>query len=404
MNEQLKAGSAFDYTPSPGKCQMKSECCGRPLQDGMKFCPYCGKSTAVKTRNKKTRANGTGSVYKNRSGSWTAARTLGYHLHPTEDRLIWDGKRKNFRTKKEAVAWLASPDSHAPSDREYTFGELYEAWLPTHKASKGTMNCYTSAAKYLRPVWKKKMSALTVDDLQSCLDGCPMGKRTRQNMKALVGLVYKYGIPRHATPDNLNLGPYLVIHAEESVAREAIPKEYVDRILDAAISGVPYADYVACQCYLGFRPSEFLALTMTGYNRKERAFTGGAKTEAGRGRTVTVSPKIAPLVDRLVDGKIGDAVVFCGPDGRKMNLKSYSDKFYAVLESVGLENPVEMINGTMKHRYTPHACRHVFATMMKRVDGADRDKLALIGHTSDSMLRHYQSVDFDDLRRITEAL
>lgn len=57
-----------------------------------------------------------------------------------------------------------------------------------------------------------------------------------------------------------------------------------------------------------------------------------------------------------------------------------------------------------RHRYTPHSCRHTFATMMKRVKGADKDKLALIGHTSQEMLRHYQDVSLDDLRKVTDAL
>lgn len=41
---------------------------------------------------------------------------------------------------------------------------------------------------------------------------------------------------------------------------------------------------------------------------------------------------------------------------------------------------------------------------MKRVDGADKDKLALIGHTSNEMLRYYQDVDYQDLRKITDSL
>ena len=41
---------------------------------------------------------------------------------------------------------------------------------------------------------------------------------------------------------------------------------------------------------------------------------------------------------------------------------------------------------------------------MKRVDGADKDKLELIGHTSNEMLRHYQDVSLKDLRKITDAL
>lgn len=378
-------------------------CCDHALPEGASFCPYCGKRQTETVRRPKSRGNGEGSVYKLPTGRWMAEKTLGYHLLPDEDRLVRDKRRKSFSKKKDALTWLHSMDAVQPRGKEYTFGELYEAWLPTHPAGKSTIDCYTSAARYLRPVWLLKMKDLTVDDLQACLDECPHGKRTRQNMKAVVGLVYKYGIPRKAIPDNLNLGPYLRVNAESSVERQAIPQKYVDAILAAGLAGtVPYADYVACHSFLGFRPSEFLALRVEGYNRKERAFRGGAKTEAGMDRIVTVSPKIAPLVDRVI-GERTSGPVFCGPDGEPLSLQRYTDRFYAVLDAVGLENPVEEINGVMKHRYTPHACRHSFATMMKRVGGADKDKLSLIGHTSDAMLRHYQSVDYDDLRRITNA-
>ena len=53
---------------------------------------------------------------------------------------------------------------------------------------------------------------------------------------------------------------------------------------------------------------------------------------------------------------------------------------------------------------TPHSCRHTFATLLKDVPAPDKDKLRLIGHTSAEMLRHYQDVDVDSLRRITDAL
>ena len=33
--------------------------------------------------------------------------------------------------------------------------------------------------------------------------------------------------------------------------------------------------------------------------------------------------------------------------------------------------------------------------MMKRVQGADKDKLELMGHTSTEMLRHYQDASYD---------
>lgn len=36
---------------------------------------------------------------------------------------------------------------------------------------------------------------------------------------------------------------------------------------------------------------------------------------------------------------------------------------------------------------------------MKNVTASDKDKLALIGHTSTEMLRHYQDVNLEDLAK-----
>lgn len=62
------------------------------------------------------------------------------------------------------------------------------------------------------------------------------------------------------------------------------------------------------------------------------------------------------------------------------------------------------MNDDDRHTYTPHFCRHTFATLMKRVDAASTDKLKLIGHTSDEMLRYYQDVPVEDLRKITDRI
>lgn len=87
-----------------------------------------------------------------------------------------------------------------------------------------------------------------------------------------------------------------------------------------------------------------------------------------------------------------------------MPIEEYRERFYAVLEACKIENPVTMAAGQAMHKYMPHSCRHTFATLMKQVQGADKDKLALIGHTSSEMLRHYQDVDLEGLRKITNAL
>lgn len=171
------------------------------------------------------------------------------------------------------------------------------------------MDCYAAAEKWFRPIWPLRFDEVDIDDLQECLDDCPKGKRTRENMKALAGLLYKYAIPRHLA--DLNLGQYLIVGAGDTSEKQALPEDALEAIR-SAVGRVQGADYILAQCYLGFRPSELLALDAASYDRKERAFVGGAKTDAGRDRVVTVSPKIQPIIDRLTADKIGGPV-FCGP-------------------------------------------------------------------------------------------
>lgn len=372
--------------------------CHAPLPDDAKFCPACGAKIAIEQKTK-SRGNGQGTVIRRGIG-WTAIVSAGYSMTPNGEMRRKRRSKAGFKTKKEAIAYLPILAAAPEQKKSITFKELYERWLPTHRAGKDTMNCYKAAWKYFSPVWAEKLSDIDIDDLQDCVDSCPHGKRTRQNMKALCGLLYKFGVPRHLT--SINMGQYLVVGAGEDSAKDGIPVDDLTRLWPL-VGSVPYADYVLAQCYLGFRPSELLELDVQNYDRKNRAFTGGAKTDAGRDRTVTVSPKIQPIIDRLTSGRTSGPV-FCGADGTSMPLRAYRAAFYNVLAAAGIDNPTETKGGVERHKYTPHSCRHTFATLMKSVPAPDKDKLELIGHTSTEMLRHYQDVDIEALRRITDAL
>lgn len=328
-----------------------------------------------------------------------AVKVLGYRYTEDGKAVPIRATKGGFATKKEALDYLPKLNGTA-SKKIPTWADVYESWKPTHRAGKSTMACYAAAQKWFLPVWALPFDRIDIDDLQDCLDDCDKGKRTRQLMKTLAGLLYKYAIPRHLA--SINLGQYLVVGGGETMTKPALPEDALQAIT-AAVGKVPGADYIVCQCYLGFRPSELLALDVRSYDRKERAFTGGSKTDAGRDRVVTVSPKIQPIIDRLTRNKVSGPV-FCAPDGGPMNIERYREIFYEVLDACGIENPLEGPEGAKRHRYTPHSCRHTFATLMKRVQGADKDKLALIGHSSDEMLRYYQDISYEDLRRITDCI
>lgn len=381
--------------------------CGAQLPDESVFCSMCGKKQAVERRAKKSRGNGQGTVFKLSNGKYRAEVTLGYYIGE-------DGKRhrksrcRTFATKKEAVAALpvlAQEAWDAPKKRQHlTFRELYDKWLPTHKASKSTINCYKAAYKHFADIRNLPFADIDIDDLQECLYDCSAGKRTKENMKALCSLLYKYAIPRRYTSDNLNLGEFLIVGGGENGRRIGFTPEQVESIR-RQIGSVPYADYVYCLIYLGFRPSEFLVLDLSNYDPHAQSFVGGAKTEAGTNRIVTISPKIQPYIDVIVDDRT-EGPVFPAPGGTVWPLKRFTEKaFYPVLEAAGIDNPiVDAGGGNLRHLYTPHSCRHTFATMMKNIDAPAKDKQALIGHASEEMLRYYQDVNIDDLKKITDLL
>ena len=380
--------------------------CGSELPHGANFCPVCGKPVQPGAKAPKKRGNGQGSVFK-MGNKWLAIVTLGYYIDE-------QGKRHRktrsqvFDRKSDAVNALPKllTDERKELKKQLTFKQLYDLWLPTHKAGAQTMGCYTAAIKHFSDVYHMRLSDIDIDDLQECLDECPAGKRTRENMRSLVSLMYKYGIPRHVIPENLNLSPFLSVTGEAAAKRDSFTEEQIKKIR-AAAGVVAYADYIAIMIYTGFRPSEFLALTRADYNIADSALTGGAKTEAGKGRRVTVSPKIKTILGQLyAKSEAPDAPLFPDADGKQWDLKKFTETaFYPALEQIGIDNPmVEIAGGVLRHKYTPHTCRHTFSTLMKRVTGADKDKLALIGHTSGEMLRYYQGVELSDLKAITDKL
>lgn len=379
--------------------------CKADVPDGP-YCSQCGAKQAQTAHNPKSRGNGQGSVYRLPNGKYKALRVQMY--------LDQEGKVKRhtvsrtFARKKDAVEALAllDPSRRAAvkedKKRKTTWKQLYDLWLPTHRAGPDTLGNYKAAIKYFTPLYHERCADIDVDDLQDCIDDCPRGKSTRRNMRTTAGLIYKYGIPRGYFPDKLNLAEYLTVTGEEGAGGVGLPPEYMAKLWGSS-GKVPGVDYVLAQCYLGFRPSEFLALDVSDYDRARRCFVGGAKTSAGKDRTVTISPKIQAIIDRQV-GERTAGQVFRAADGSDLNLKAYRQLFYGVLDTLELANPTFDVNGHQKHTYTPHSCRHTFATLMKRVAGSDKDKLSLIGHASEEQLRYYQDVNLDDLRQITDKI
>lgn len=188
--------------------------CGEALPNGANFCPWCGAGqTERKARKPRTRGNGQGSAYKS-GKTWTAQRVFGYKLTPEGKAIPIKARKSGFATKKAALEYIPNlqpPESAAVGRKSLhsipdnvTVKAIYDLWFPTHEArgkAKSTLGCYSAAIKHFDDLWDYPFAEVGIDDWQESIDDCPCGRRTRENMKALVGLLYKYAIPRGAAPE-----------------------------------------------------------------------------------------------------------------------------------------------------------------------------------------------------------
>lgn len=386
--------------------------CKKDIPDGAKFCLYCGSAlldekSIVKANGKsKQRGNGQGSVYRI-GKTWAAAKVFGYRAGENGKVIPIRSIKRGFKTKTAALNYLPimePPKNRRPAGSQShniesaTVKEMYDLWFPTHQArgkSKSTLGCYSAAIGHFSEVWNVLFKDMSIDDWQDCIDDCGCGRRTKENMKALVGLLYKYAIPRNGTKNGLNLGEYLFVIGEKGRRHPFSESEL--EIIKNSIGTVEYADYIYCNCYLGYRPSEFITRTIEEhYNPQEQCIYGGIKTKAGQQRVVTISPKIQPVLNDII-GSRKEGAVFCRHDGQPFTAEKYRDAFAKALLEMHIES-------TEARKLTPYSCRHTFATLTDKITGSDNAKLELMGHTELDMLRHYQHADLTALRSITDAI
>ena len=364
--------------------------CKKEIPDESKFCNLCG-AKQVRERSAKKRGNGQGTVYKDTNGKWIAEYTIGWD---EGDGKLSRKKRKKrgFATKAEAIAYLPNLKQDLPQqDMNVKFKDLYKKWLEGHteKVTQSTINCYKSAYKYFSSLYYVEIAKIRTEHMQKCIDECPHGTRTKENMKALGTSLWRYAMQLDIV--DRNYAEYLYIKKEEQAEKIAFSKEHLDTMW-ANVDKVPNIKYVLLLCYTGMRLSEMLGAMTENYYPEDGYFITGIKTDAGKKRVITISPKIRPFFDDFGKGKH----LFTELSAKKFR----GDLYYPALQELGLDP----LDDEGDHIYTPHCCRHTFATLMKDVPAPPTDKQKLIGHAKFEMTAHYTHTDLESLKKITDNL
>lgn len=358
----------------------------------------------------KTRGNGQGTAYR-RGNSWTAEVVIGWRFpeDPSLPKRKVRRKKGGFPTKKAALEYCPQLMVKGNQRTRMTLQQVWSAWETDYapRVLPSTMDGYRYAFKHFSILEGTFIDLISSDDLQRCMNDCPSGKRTHENMKCVAGLLWAYAVDKNIIDRDITRNLYT--GKGKSVQRDPLTKEE-EKTIYSAIGKYRYAEYIYCLCYLGFRPGEMLEL------RKDQLFcatiddmdvwyfVNGKKTEAGKNRIVIIPNKIIDLiVERLfIPGT--DLVFPMYKFNRKKEpelvcFKQMTDAYFREEVFKPMMKKLSIAEGKV-----PYGARHSYADKLKEAIGADRDKAALIGHSNYLFTQaHYQSTDLADLKAIVES-
>ena len=389
--------------------------CNKELPDDYGFCPYCGKNQSEVRRKEPKRPNGTGSIYirkDNKSKPYAAASSLS-------GKQVYLG---SFATRTEAVQALKDYEYNPVTSYNITLEQLHEEWqkIAYKKLGKSVQQNYNSAWYKLRPLYKRKFRDIRTGEMQAIIDfyeaphheigveGKPKyidsnGKGTYtvtdtpkmsnglkfsalHKIKCLLTSMYNYAMKNDIV--NKNYAEFIELPEKNETSKSRFTDIQLEK-LRQNIGIIPYADYIFAMCYLNFRISEFLELTVDSYHISETGipvFIGGKKTEAGTDRLVPIHKKIQPIVQSCIE-KHGETV-FCDEDGRALTSDRFRKQcFYPAIQTLGFPDDL-----------TPHSCRRTFSTRMSAAGARQEDIIALMGHTNfDVDINHYINQETETL-------
>ena len=363
----------------------------------------------------RVRGNGTGTAFQRKGETtWTCQVVVGWRLpqNPGERKRPIYKKKGGFSSKRAALNYCATLLLNNEERPKVTLEQVWTDWKKYYqnRIDGSTLACYVAAYKHFSPLHGTFMHLITPDSLQTCMDECPAGKRTKQNMRTVSGLLWRYACDKNIVDrditTNLYTGP------GKSVKRAPITVKHEEAI-KAAIGTIRYAEFVYCLCNLGYRPGEFLSIKKSQLQFTNIAdpkdppeivwyFVHGIKTEAGRNRTVVIPKAILPyILDRAyVPGTdmMFPMYRFDRKHEKFLGFKEMTDNYFR--ESVFKPMLAEL---GINENLVPYGARHGYSNKLKNISGSDVDKAELLGHSTYEFSKAaYQSSSIEDLKAIVD--
>lgn len=328
-------------------------------------------------------ANGMGSVYKlsgKRRNPWIARKTKGWAINEetgaAKQLYITLGY---YPTRQEALAALINYNQN-PYDIEsnsITFSEVYARWSKVHfqKICPSAQRTWRSAYIHCKPLYNMRMRDIRPQHLEGTINDATVGACTKQRMKSLFNLMYKYCLKYDIVQKDYAALCESVKRGESKIVRIPFSHEEIQTLWDNL--AFPFVDMVLIGIYSGWRPQELAILKVKDIDLEARTMYGGLKSDAGRNRTVPIHSAIYDLVVANYNKAVamGSEYLFNDENGQQGTYLTY-DKYRGRFAKVN-----KRFN--MSHR--PHDTRHTFITCAKSKGMNEYILKIMVGHEIDDV-------------------
>lgn len=327
--------------------------CGAELPEKAIFCHICGKKQVEQKRAVRHRGSGMGTAFR-RGKTWTGqAAGYSYILQDKdgETRLVRHRPTKGgFKTKASALEWAAAQDVQQVKKEPPTLLELWQGWSENDllTRSKDKQIAYRKARERIEPIIARKISDLTIDDLQSTVNAGAKSYYTARDMKSLLSHLYQRAMTSGGGNGwvTVNLSRFIVLPELEEKVPEPFTEDEVSVIWKAWDEGNVFVGYMLLMIYTSMMPGELLSCKtdMIDYDRHE-IYGCGKKTKKRKDTPIVFPEFIEPVLKELSEkstSKTGK--IFGGDEG------TFYSAYHSATRAIGVRD------------LNPYSCRHTTAT------------------------------------------
>lgn len=297
-----------------------------------------------------------------------------------------------YATYEEAVEALAAYNRNPVSlDPAITFAEIFARWSADHfpNVSAATRASYSAAYNAVPTLHGLRFREIRRNHLQRAIDVSGKNLPTLQNVKIVLGFMYRYAMQNDLVEKDYSQFVDLSRHKPDADA-DPIHTDFKPPEISALWerTGDPAIRQILMLIYSGLRVGEFLALTRADVDPDARTVTvRKSKTAAGR-RTVPIAAKTLPFWLDTLESAAHDPETRIFDDGGLERTRY--DRFRAAMDVA--------LDAADLPPHLPHDTRHTAATLLHAAGVDPYIVKKILGHSSrDVTERVYTHLTVADL-------